>query len=302
MKPFYTHITTGYQEGLTIVERNLPFFNSSFHFHPEYELVYISRGSGIRMIGDHSDRFGPGDLVLVGANLPHIWRSDPIYQEPESALRSCSTVIYFHKEIFGSGFYELAESKPLLQLLQLSLRGLEIRGHTRDRIIPLMEEIAQEQGLGRIILLLRILNILSGSEEFYPLASLAFDQGFQQKDHQRMQDVFAYIRQNFSRDIALAEIASVCHMTPPAFCRFFKAHTRLSFVDYLNDVRIGQARQLLAANDPISIAEVAVRCGFRNLSNFNKLFKQKTGSTPRLFRKEWVEQPAIFQRPYMEGS
>lgn len=302
MKPYYTHITRGGQEGLTIVERNLPYFNSSFHFHPEYELAYISRGSGIRMIGDHSDRFGPGDLVLVGANLPHIWRSDPLFQEPQSALRCCSTVIYFQKEIFGPGFYELAESKPLLQLLQLSSRGLEIREQTRERIIPLMEEIRQEEGLSRIILLLRMLDILSTSTDCYPLASLAFDHSFQQKDHQRMQNVFAYIQQNFARDISLAEIASVCHMTPPAFCRFFKAHTRLSFVDYLNDVRIGQARHLLAANDPVSIAEVATRCGFRNLSNFNKLFKQKTGNTPRLFRREWLGQPATIQRPFIEGS
>jgi AraC-like DNA-binding protein len=149
-------------------------------------------------------------------------------------------------------------------------------------------------GLKKIVCLLEILGHLTTSQKTEALASISYKNSYDTRDNHKIDEVFLYLNKNFMRDISMPEVAGLCHMTPQSFCRFFKNRTKSTFVDFLNDIRISHARKLLIESDEQTIAEIAYLCGYKNLSNFNKLFKIKTKLTPKEYKRNlqanWVIQ------------
>lgn len=283
MKPLFTHIGKTPQESLIVVERSIPHFNTPFHFHPECELVYVVNGNGKRIIGDNVERFGPGDLIFLGPNIPHVWFSDP---NPDNEPNfSTAIVVYFSKHIFSSEYHQLEETQALRDLFSKAERGLKIKGDTHEYLAGLITKMPASTGLKKIVLLLQLLECLAYSKETEALASISYKNSYDTKDNHKIDEVFLYLNKNFMEDISMPEMANLCHMTPQSFCRFFKTRTKSTFVDFLNDIRISHARKLLMESDEQTIAEVAYLCGYKNLSNFNKLFKNKTGLTPKEYKK-----------------
>lgn len=279
MRAIKTEISILHGNRLSVADRDEDSFNSSFHLHPELELVLIKEGSGRRIIGNRIDPFEKGDMVFMGSNLPHIWVND----DTAGSHRARSIVVHFHKEIFSQEFWELKESRELAELFSLASRGLLVMGPARDKVSRKLDMLVTMRGFRRIMLLLEILHILATSPDNQCITSDNYSPDFKDESIGRMNAIYRYVHDNFKNDITLREVASIAGLTPQSFCRFFKNKTNKQFSDYLNEVRVSKACEMLIGSSA-GIAEIAYYCGYNTISYFNKIFKENTGLTPVQFR------------------
>ncbi len=278
------------------LEQILPAFGSSFlvrqynqscenalanwHFHPEVELIYVQGGTGKRHIGKHLSYFNDGDLVLMGAYLPHYGFTDRL------TGNSSETVVQFRQDFLGQDFFNIPEMNGVRQLLELAKKGLAFHGKTKEVVGKKIEELAYKDQFGRLIGLIAILNDLYQSKEYTVLNADGVAMAVDTKDNDRMNDIYSYIRSNFKEHISLDEIADEVNMTVPAFCRYFKKISRKTFTKFVNEYRVVHASKLLAETS-MQITEVSFESGFNNFSHFNKSFKEFTGKSPSGYRKEF---------------
>lgn len=261
-----------------------PFFSSPWHYHPEYELVLITRSTGKRIIGDHIGYFQEGDLVLIGSQLPHVYDNDPIYSEGVPGLKAEAIVIQFLPDFLGDQFFKAPEFQPFLECLEKSARGLKINGPTCVQVTDLMKAMLEMDGLQRLASLLSIFHKLSRTTDFELLGSPGFMNNFEVSASERVRKVTEYIMKNFTDEISLNTIADVANMTPTNFCTFFKKYYRETFVRYLNNIRIGYSCKLIG-EDHKNISEIAYESGFKNISNFNRQFKRVKRIGPAEYRQ-----------------
>ena len=287
MKPALLLVPFQPARSFSVQQFCVPYFYTQWHYHHEIELTLICEGTGTRLVGDSIENFVPGDLVLMGANLPHMWRSDAAYHQHTDGLLAKSIVIHFREDFWGDSFLTLPEMKPIRELLERAKRGLKITGYTQQLISQKMSEFVRLEGIHRLIKLLDILSIIDESSDVAVLSSIGFSSSYTQNDAQRMTKIYEYVLNQFSREIALEEIAAVVHISPKSFCRYFKSKTRKTFTQFVSEVRIGQACKLLI-DDKMSIGQICYEIGFMNLSNFNRQFKAMTGLTPAQYRKTYM--------------
>lgn len=265
------------------------YLDNPFHFHHLCELVWIEESFGKRIIGDNIDNFNNGDLVLMSPNLPHIWQNDPIFFHKKKGYRSKATVIYFPSDIVMNLSDDSDVVKPTQELVKRASRGMCFHGTTHHRVTSILKGINNAKGLQKIISFLNVIEILASSKEYKLLASVSFKNEYHEKDTSRINAIYQFLMHNFHRHITLDEVSSVCNMSPTAFCRFFKSRTQNSFIQFLNELRIGHSVKLLM-NEDYSIADACYESGYNNLANFNKFFKLIKGITPTEFRKSMLEQ------------
>ncbi len=251
---------------------------ANWHFHPELELIYVHGGSGKRHIGKNVSYFNDGDLVLMGANLPHYGFTDRL-----TGSRS-ETVVQFKEDFLGQSFFSIPEMNNIKRLMELSKKGLAFHGKTKEEIGKRIEALAWGDHFDRLIGLLSILKDLSYTKEYEVLNADGVAVAVDAKENDRMNEVYNYIRDHFKEHIALEDISDKVHMTVPAFCRYFKKISRKTFTKFVNEYRIVHASKLLAETS-MSITEVAFESGFNNFSHFNKRFKEFTGKSPSEYRK-----------------
>ncbi len=285
MKPIEENICPDSLHSFRVNHTVLNYIDNPWHYHNDYELLYIVKGSGKRIIGDSIESFDAGDLVLLGPELPHVWKNDENYYKGIAELKSESIVIQFSEEMFGEAFLNLPEMVRVKKLMKLSARGLQIFGETHSRVIQKMWLMLGSKGLDRVITLLEMLKILSASDEMRPLASSSFAQVFYDTGSEKIRNVFAYVSENFRKDIQLDTAANIAHMSKTAFCRYFKMKTTKTFLEYLTEMRIGYACRLLAEGH-MSVSQISYECGFNNPSYFNRKFKSVTGQTPLEYQKK----------------
>jgi AraC-like DNA-binding protein len=259
------------------------FFPCPWHYHPEYELVLVLKSSGRRMVGDHIGNFREDDLVFMGSMLPHVWVNDPLYLNGKARNLAEAIVIHFKEDFLGGQFFDIPEMEAMKKFLQLSRRGMMIKGKTRARINAIMKKMMPMTGLQRLLALMSLIEILSSSSEFELLASPCFIHNLDHGETNRLGPVMEYIMRNFDQEITLPKVASMANMGLTTFCNFFKENYRVTFVEYLNIVRVGHACKLLSSGYQ-TIAEVAYSCGFGTLANFNRQFKKYKGMTPSEYR------------------
>lgn len=271
----------------TVKELMESHFDPNWHFHPHYQLFLVEEGTGTRFIGDSIKPFGPGDLVFLGPNLPHLWRSDQAYFDKQSKLRTKGIVVYFTGDFLGTTFFEQQEMAPLRQLLGHARQGLEWTGPTRSRAAAALRHLAvQPITFGRILSLLTLLNDLSYATDYQYLTSAGYTNTVKPTETDRMQLVHDYVLGHFPDDLSLDTVADLAGMTSPAFCRYFKARANKTFSEFVSEVRIGHACKLLM-NGKLSITQISFESGFRTLSNFNRQFKDITGQTPSTYVKTY---------------
>jgi AraC-like DNA-binding protein len=262
-------------------------YHAMWHFHPEYQLTLVLRSRGHRMVGDNITPLRPGDLVLVGSNLPHVWHQE---ETGRAGARDevHAIVVRFLDTFLGEDFLALPESDALKQLLRRSARGLQVLGKTRAAVEQRLQRLAVSRGLSRIVELLGILDLLAASRDLKPIASAGFVPTIAQADQDRMQRVCHYIDTNVTNEIDRDQVAAVAHLSPGAFSRFFKQRTGKTLPEYVNALRIGRACELLA-DEKWKVTDVAMECGFHNLANFNRHFRALTKLTPRDYRRRFRE-------------
>lgn len=287
MKPHLLKVSLNPESSFNIFHRKGVDFYNQWHFHPEIELIYIHEGRGTRFIGTDVHRFEPGELFLFGSNLAHMWRCDPEYFLENSARKAEVTIIYFHHDFLGDKFFNVPELKSIESLLEKAKQGIKLTGDTKVRIKELMGKLSEAKGLERIITLLTILNTMANSKEKEYINSIYHEVNTERSEATRLNKVFQYVSDNFQRKISLSEIASVANLSTKGFCRYFKSKTRKTFYDFLLEVRVAHACNLLLEKD-MSIYEVCYDCGFNNLSNFNRYFKKIMNKPPSEYKREFM--------------
>ncbi len=275
-------------EGKAFVIQELiaPYFDVNWHFHSEYQLFVVLKGSGTRFVGDRTTSFKEGDLVLTGPNLPHLWKNDKAYHDPKNGLETQGIVIYFPDNFLNNAVVELEEFEGIAKLLQLSKRGIEVVGETKLRITQLMQELLELKGLARIQHLLHLLDVLAQSQDYKLITDAGYLNTNKESEKDRMGQVYEYVLQHYASKITLQEVAQLCNLSVSAFSRYFKSRVNKPFSDFLTEVRISHACKLLQDTEE-SIAAVAFSCGFFTLSNFNKLFRERLHKSPKEYRKEF---------------
>jgi AraC-like DNA-binding protein len=272
------------QESFRLQEDRDQHFYDYLHQHPEVQLTLILSSEGKVIAGDYIGAFKPGDIFLIGPNLPHVFRNDSRYYEQADISIAHSYTVFFEWQSFGEKFLSLPELKKLQEFTKLSERGLYIKDPVRSRISQLMKQLFRTSEMDRLIVLLKILNILSHTDSIDPLASSGIYNEFDEIDGKKLADVYRFTMNEYHRKIHLDEVADIANMTTNSFCRYFKKRTRKSYIDFLTEIRIGQARKLLQQND-LSISQICFEVGFNNLSNFNRKFRELCEITPTEFRR-----------------
>ncbi len=262
----------------------LPYLYEKWHFHPEMELTHIVQSTGTRFVGDSIEEFEEDDLILLGGNLPHVWKNDTRYFLPGSPLRAESQVIQFLPDCFGKDFLHLKEMESIKKLFEKAKRGLKITGKTKEKIIQLMTPLIENpNGVQRIGLFLHILEVIAESDEIVFLSSEGFLDSYHRFDAQTINRVYEFTLSQFNRRILIEEAAAIAHMSVANFCRYFKNRTQKTYVQFLTEVRIGYACRMLIENKK-SIQQIALDCGFHNLSNFNRSFRLLKHQKPSTYR------------------
>ncbi len=264
-----------------------------WHHHPEYELVYMKKGKGIRFVGDHIERFKENDLIFLGSYLPHEWRCDKSFYTPSGEFLGECIVIQFLKDSFGPGFFDLPENKNLKQLLIYATQGCNLYGETKKKIIQIMESMLGMDEVERFYSMISIFSILSSSNDYNLLSSPAFHIPFKTEDDDPMKKVIQFIHQNFQKEIKVNELQDISNMSNTTFFTSFKKRYRMTFKKYLLQIRIGYACQLLL-DGSFNISQIGYESGFNNLSNFNRHFKSIKGCTPKEYLKRHMDKNVRF--------
>jgi AraC-like DNA-binding protein/quercetin dioxygenase-like cupin family protein len=255
-----------------------PVYKPFWHFHPEYEIVYISKGKGKRHIGNHISYYEDGDLIFLGPNLPHLGFTEGHFKD------QVEIVLQMKEDFLGKGFLQAPEMRDIQHLFERSRKGLIFNGKTRDQIGQKLREMVRMEPFERMLALLQVLQFLAATDECDSLNADGFALEVQAQHLDRMQEVYHYVESHFQQEVSLEEAAKRTNMTVPAFCRYFKRITGKTFTHLVNEVRIAHACRLLN-DEHLSIAAVSFDSGFNNLSHFNKQFKLVVGSSPRAFRQ-----------------
>ncbi|MCK0130025.1 AraC family transcriptional regulator [Flavobacteriaceae bacterium F08102] len=257
-------------------DRGEAFYNK-YHQHKEIQLSHIVYGEGTLLIGDSVHHYQAGDFLLIGGNLPHVFRSEVIPGK-DTLMYS----LFFDEHAFGTYFFTLNEFNTLQPVLANSKYGVKINSH-KEVLKKLFLALKHADPLERFILCMKILQTISKANTSR-LSSFIYPKNYTDTEGKRMSAVFDYTMQHYIEDIHLAKIAQIANLTPNAFCKYFKQRTNKTYIQFLTELRITFACKLLLKNKDLSIAQVAYQSGFKNISNFNRQFKKQQKMTPLQYR------------------
>lgn len=261
-----------------------PYFSTDFHFHKECQLVYVLSGSGTRIIGHSIEQFDEGDLTFVGPNVPHVWYSESKPGEP--APEAISLALYINPETICEHLNALTDTMELRAFFKESERGIRICGAKKVLITGILKQMLAKQSrhLGMLAGFLHILDQLLDPAELVWLNVPDPISTYTRQSSGRVPKLMHFIQQNFKENITLQQAASVAGLQVHSFCRFFKTLTNRTFSDFLNEVRIGLACKLLQQSD-LPVTQIALECGYTNISYFNRCFKKINKISPKAYRK-----------------
>jgi AraC-like DNA-binding protein len=285
MKPAFEKLAASSEDGIHCNVVRGTTFGCVWHCHPEFEITMVQKARGHRLVGDALTSLHPGDMVLVGSNLPHDWQNDA--HAPGGPQPVESICIHFHPDWLGRGWLDLPAMQQVQRLLHRAALGLHVTGQTRDDLEPLLLRCPRQSGLPRVITVLEILQRMADSRELHPIASRGFAPELDPRDEERVNRVVQYIQKHLDETIYLDHLASLVHLSSGAFSRFFKTRTGKTVPGFINELRIGRACRLLAETD-IPVTSIALNCGFTNLANFNRQFLRLKQMPPRDWRRRFA--------------
>jgi len=278
MKVFPFKITKTVTESIIYQEdRELMFYNK-LHQHEETQISYIEKGEGTLLVGDTVTQYQKGDILVIGSNLPHVFRSDTSIEESSVMLS-----LFFTNNSFGKDFFELSTFKTIQPFFENCKNGFIIKDSPK-KIIKCFKKNKTENELDRFITFLETIKNINQADKT-PLSCYIYDKKITDNEGKRMQNVFEYVMNNYQKNISLEDISSISNMTKNAFCRYFRVRTNKSFFQFLIEIRIEHAGKLLSKKNEFSVLEIAELCGFNNISNFNRKFKEIKKISPLQYRK-----------------
>ncbi len=280
MKVVYQRIVSDEGSSFVFLDKKARYFRGAYHFHPEYEITMITAGRGMRVVGDSLAEFAPGDLVLLGSNLPHQYMSDATGPAGARAF-----VIQFAREFLGRALTDTPELSAVARFLNDAARGFVFGAETARQAAAILKATRPRQGLARLLGLLELLRLLEAAPDKRPLCPAAYAPDVDTHESQRVNRALSHIHQNYDKPITLADLAAQMKVSRATCNRLFRKSVGQSCKSFLIKVRLSHACRMLLQTDR-SIIDISGRCGFANLSNFNRQFKALKGESPRDFRKK----------------
>lgn len=280
MKPLVEKLPLSQNTSFVARTYRTPHFEVPWHQHIEYELILFTEGEGTAFIGNYIGEFKTDDVFFLGSNLPHT------FQKAHKDLITAAVVVQFTGDFWGNGFIQLPESKNIAKLFSIAMQGLKIQqGNTRQQLKSLITGLEQLQGFSRIIRLCECLNLIAITHEFDAVSTQEV-KTFQAKNKDRIDRIFQFTIDNFQEPITLNDVAGTAGMSVPAFCSYFKKCTKKTYIDFLNEIRIGHACKLLIDTQK-TVLDISFDSGFNTLANFNKQFLKVKQQTPSGYRKKF---------------
>lgn len=287
MKPKLLKVLAGPAQSFSIRRDLVAGVNSQWHYHPEIELIHFKEGSGTQFIGDSIRQFKTGDIVLVGAHLPHYWRFDGAYFSQSDNVQADVRVVHFCENFWGDSFLQLPENNIIKTVLEKARRGIQITGKTKTVIAEIMERLLVTQGPKRIILLMEALSAIAECSHPDILSSIGFSTEAAESRNDFINVIYEYSLANFKNKIHTDELADLVGISPNSFCRYFKSHTRKTYSEFLLEIKVGHACKLLIENK-LPLKQLCYESGFNNFANFHKYFKLIMGKSPLNYQKAFI--------------
>lgn len=283
MRPQHLKLAKNPANSFSVRKDFFPNINNRWHYHSEVELIHFHKGFGTQFVGDNIMGFMEGDIVLVGANLPHFWRYENCNEEPSDT--PFSTVVHFDENFWGESFLNLPETRIIKSLLERAQRGLLVKGPCAGRVGEIIEKIHESDGIQRILALIECLAKIANSNSTTALCSLGFKYDFFESKNERLDAVYDFTLKNFKEKILLEEVADLAGLVPNSFCRYFKSRTGKTYSQFLIEIRVGYACKLIIENK-INMKQLCFESGFQNFSCFHKNFKKITGKSPKQYQNQ----------------
>ena len=264
--------------GLIYQEDKAQYFYNKLHQHEDIQLCTIIKGEGTLIVGDTINDYKTGDVLVIGSNLPHVFKSDAT-----NIKESFMISLFFTERSFGKDFFSLDDFNQLTAFFKKAMYGFKLLSN-QQKIQERFLSLQKATNLERFIGLFDILLLIEKSKN-KTLADFVYPKKYSDNEGKRMRDVMDFTIHHYDKNIDLDEISSKANMTPNAFCRYFKQRTNKTYFSFLNELRVEHACKLLTGNKGLTISEIAYQCGFKNLSNFNRKFKEVKNTTPSKYRK-----------------
>jgi AraC-like DNA-binding protein len=283
MNAIYREITPLTQNDcFTMFSRVKQEFNFPLHYHDDFELNFIYNAAGAkRVVGDHVEVIDDLELVLVGSNLPHGW-----FTHQCQSQEIVEITIQFHRDLLDEKFLRRNQLSFIRTLLEQAGKGISFSREVKEAFRPRLEKLTQKGDFDSVLELISILHDLSVSHNMRTLSNATFTSGQFNYYSRRVEKAFEYMHANYDKTVSLADVAQVVNMPEVSFSRFIKKRTGKTFIESLNEIRLGHASRLLIDTTE-TVSEVSFKCGFNNLSYFNRVFKRKNGCTPKEFRQNY---------------
>ncbi|HTI58356.1 AraC family transcriptional regulator [Mucilaginibacter sp.] len=294
MKVLQFTIPVAHDKSVIVQEEDMPHFYPHLHRHKEAQVTWIQQGEGTLIAGNNMHAFKAGEVYFIGADQPHLFKSNPEYFQTESKLSIKALTVFFDPNGAMAPMFELPEMKAFKDFILQHKLGFKLPPEYVAKISRAMLDIKSSKGSDQLIQFLQMMRILS-SMPVKPghLSDFGLSQSINEAEGIRISNIYNYILQHYARAITLDDVAREACMTPQAFCRYFKKHTRHTFVSFLNEMRINEACKKLTGNKYESISVVAYKCGFSSITNFNRVFKSVMGSSPREYLDRYANKVSM---------
>jgi AraC-like DNA-binding protein len=270
-----------------VQEDKLPFFYNYLHRHKEIQIALIIKGEGTLVVGNYMQRFKAEDIYVIGADQPHIFRSDASYFNKKSKKNIHSLSLFFNPEASFETILRLPEMKEIKRFLDKTMWGLQAPQHERDRLASEILNLKQSRNGLLMSDFISLLHSMAHIRKWKMLSTTSSGFSISDVEGLRMNDIYQYTIANYSENISIRQIAAVAHLTAPAFCRYFKKHTNKTYINFLNEIRISEACNKISEGEFKSMSSVAHETGFSNVTNFNRVFKKVNGVSPRNFFEKY---------------
>jgi len=276
-------ITAPYGQTLKVLDEVQPYFYPHLHRHGEVQITWIKEGEGTLIAGNNIHAFRSGEIYILGANMPHLFKSEPSYFEENSTKQIHATTIFFNTAGNMASLCSLPEMKLINSFLCKVQNGAKIPSKTVEAISNRMNGILHTAGIQQFIELLRLLKEMSSIQNLKPLTVSASPRIINDNESIKVGHIYNYIIQNFNKPLTLDDVAEQAFMCPHAFCRYFKKHSQDTLVGFLNKIRVNEACKMLLNGSFDKVSEIAYSCGFNSITHFNRVFKAVTGLSPLMY-------------------
>ncbi|MEO6000470.1 MAG: AraC family transcriptional regulator [Chitinophagaceae bacterium] len=283
MKVVQFTIPVNIDNSIHFQEDRLSYFYPHLHRHKEIQITWVLSGDGMLLLDNTMQNFQSGDVFVIGANQPHLFKSDPSYFDPKNRKKVHSLNIFFNPDGFISHLLTFPEMLGIKKFMGLTIFGLKASGKNAAKLGELFLKIGNADAGFRLAYFIELLQVMANFKHWQYLSAHSFATYITDSEGLRMNQIFRYTMDHFAGDITLEQIASIACLTPQSFCRYFKKHTGKAYIHFLNEVRINEACKKFVENDFDSIGNVAYKCGFNSAISFNRVFKTITKKTPKDF-------------------